>query len=101
MKMTRNENPKYEIPNYKQIPNSNFPIFKTAGVSRLRFVSCNLMLVWDFGFDFCYFIKFSVFSVPSRFDKLTVPSEVEGVAKNLCLPCVAEGEVGWPKVLIC
>jgi hypothetical protein len=60
MKKTRNENPKYEIPNYKQIPNSNVTIFKTTGVSRLGFVACNLVLVWYFGFDAWDFYEFSV-----------------------------------------
>jgi hypothetical protein len=46
----------------------NVPSFKTNGTSRLRFVVCNLMLVWDFGFGAWDFNEFSVSSV----------------AKNLC-----------------
>ena len=34
MKKTQKENNKYEIRNYKQIPNSNFPIFKTLSECR-------------------------------------------------------------------
>jgi hypothetical protein len=66
MKKTRNKNPKYEIPNYKQIPNSNVPIFKTTGVSRLELVICNLVLVWNFGFDAWDFNKSSVASVAKK-----------------------------------
>jgi hypothetical protein len=77
MKKTRNENPKYEIPNYKQIPNSNVPIFKTTGVSRLEFVVCNLVLVWYFGFGACDFNEFSVSFLPRQ-------AVGRGVAKKLC-----------------
>jgi hypothetical protein len=65
MKKTRIKNPKCQIPNYKQIPNSSVSIFKTAGVSRLRFAVCNLMLVWNFGFGAWDFNEFSVVSVTS------------------------------------